>query len=237
MRSLTPHEIPRFVAELAQLGIGGTDGYEARLRSNATCREVLQDLTVEGLVAATLARSGLSVTMSDAPDLDASLDGAAFSVEVKHFRRRPEDDIDDARLRTTIPETGRLAGYGDIPKYAGQVRAVLRKKASTLPTERAAILATYSSSEFQVEHVEVLFARDDYDRDLIVGTVQPGPLNGILHLGEDPALDVDSAAAAVGKNVGYYELPHASPRLPSGVTSALHGIRRRATMAELLGEV
>ncbi|MGQ0614998.1 MAG: hypothetical protein ACT4PV_14790 [Planctomycetaceae bacterium] len=234
MRSLKPHEIPRFVVALARLGIAGGDRYEARLRSNAGCSEVLQDLAIEGLVAATLAPTGFSVTMSDRPDLEASHGGAGFGIEVKHFRRRPEDDVDDARLRSTIRDTGMLTSYGDPSKHIAQVLAVLRSKARTLPVSRPAIVATYSSSEYQIEHPEVLSARNAFETELAHGTAPTGPLNGILHLGSDLALDAASASAAVRKCVGYYELRHATPTLPEEVTSALRAVRRRWTLAELL---
>ncbi|HWQ69608.1 MAG TPA: hypothetical protein VN494_06610 [Patescibacteria group bacterium] len=69
-----------------------------------------RDLHSEALAAPMFAGSGFSVEMGDSPNLLLLRDGCILGAEVKHFRLKKQDEMDDARLRAA---DGSLVKYGD----------------------------------------------------------------------------------------------------------------------------
>jgi hypothetical protein len=98
------------IAELRQLGVHGVDQYEQRLLDNASNPEVEGDLLFEGRAALAFARHGFKVTLRESPDLQLELNGEVLFAEVKHFREKEQDLLDEKAMLETEDV---LVPYGD----------------------------------------------------------------------------------------------------------------------------
>jgi hypothetical protein len=92
--------IHHFIGELRRAGISGLGGYERRLRDNAGNEEVFKDLLYEGDAALMLSYHGVQVTLREKPDLRLALHHESAYAEVKHFREKRQDRIDELAMRS-----------------------------------------------------------------------------------------------------------------------------------------
>lgn len=181
---MTP--IPTLILDrLAAARVLGIEGFRAKLVPNAINAANYRDLVSEACAALTFAEAGFVVELRDSPDLRLDLHGQTLFAEVKHFRRKRQDDIDDQRLRNA---SGRVVRYGDtVPleamAAAEQVVAVARRKASQMPLDAANILVLESSSTNCVEECEIADAIGIIDEIVATDAEEPlRRLNGILFL-------------------------------------------------------
>jgi len=91
--------IDHYVDRLRTLGARNVDEYQSRLRSNAGNLANLNNFLSEAAAALMLRDYGAEVTMQDRPDLAAVLKDKRFYVEVKHFNRKGQDDLNDEAER------------------------------------------------------------------------------------------------------------------------------------------
>jgi len=84
---------------LTELGVRGLDAYCAKLVANAGNPDVLGDLRSEAVAAMMFSTAGFTVEMRDRPDLWLTGFGQSFAAEVKHFRYKCQDSIDDVALQ------------------------------------------------------------------------------------------------------------------------------------------
>jgi hypothetical protein len=101
---MTPDQIiGYYVGRLRTAGARNVSEYEARLRQNAPSVPSLNDFLSEAIAALMLLDYGAEVTMQDRPDLAVTLKGERFYAEVKHFKRKRQDDLNDERERNSPP--------------------------------------------------------------------------------------------------------------------------------------
>jgi hypothetical protein len=91
--------IDRLIALLREEGIEGLADYEQRLVNNAGDANVFCDLVHESSAALMFSRHGFKVTIREKPDLRVELDDELFYAEVKHFREKEKDRIDEKAMR------------------------------------------------------------------------------------------------------------------------------------------
>lgn len=91
--------VPHLIAQLKKEGIAGLEGYEQRLNASTPAMENFKDLLFEADAALMFFRHGFKVTMREKPDLRIELDGEIAYAEVKHFREKPQDRIDEKAMR------------------------------------------------------------------------------------------------------------------------------------------
>jgi hypothetical protein len=91
--------IPNLITELSKAGIKGLDEYEGRLRNNAGDRDVLGDLLFEANVSLMFSRHGFQVTIREKPDIMIEHNGEIAYAEVKHFREKVQDILDEKAMR------------------------------------------------------------------------------------------------------------------------------------------
>lgn len=168
---------------LIAAGVRGVDEFYSKLMSNVRT-EVYRDLLAEAAAATTLRGIGLDVEMRDRPDLALALAGELAYAEVKHFRRKAQDDIDDSRLTA---HGGQLVSYGDTTALEGkaaveQVLAVFRKKLAALQAGAANLLVVQSSSSNCVEDYEVSDAMAMIEDTVAAGDEDFRLLNGVVFL-------------------------------------------------------
>lgn len=145
----------------------------------------LEDFCLEGKAALMFARAGCSVTIkkrAEPPDLALKFNNEQFYAEVKHFRKKEQDRIDDAKMS----EPGDyLEPYGDTFPLEGkhawkQVYDVAEKKIGQYKEYAPNILIIESSST-SVEDIEIPTVIDTINQDVRSGKCQGlAKLNGIL---------------------------------------------------------
>jgi hypothetical protein len=92
-------QIHRFIAQLDEEGIEGLAGYERKLMANSGNVDVFADLQLEGRAALMFSRHGFSVAMRERPDLRIEFGHEVAYVEVKHFRDKGQDRIDEKAMQ------------------------------------------------------------------------------------------------------------------------------------------
>jgi hypothetical protein len=91
--------IYHLITQLKKEGINGLVGYEQRLTKNAADREVFKDLLFEAKAALMFSRHSFKVTIREKPDLCIEMDKEVAYVEVKHFREKEQDRIDEKAMQ------------------------------------------------------------------------------------------------------------------------------------------
>jgi len=90
--------IPHLITELRKEGVAGLPEYERRLRNNAGDTEVFKDLLFEADAALMFLHHGFEVTLREKPDLRIEWNGEVAYAEVKHFREKEQDRIDEQAM-------------------------------------------------------------------------------------------------------------------------------------------
>ncbi len=102
--------IDQLVTQLRGKGAIGVEQYEVKLKNNAKNIAVLDDLFFEGRAALLFLTNGFKVTLRDSPDVKIELDNEVVYAEVKHFREKERDRIDEKAMAKT---RGLLVPIGD----------------------------------------------------------------------------------------------------------------------------
>ncbi len=150
MRSTSIHgRISQFVEQLRTEGINGIEQYEQRLRDNANNFSVLDDLFCEGRAALMFSRNGFRVVLREKPDLRLELNEEVVYAEVKHFRRKEQDAIDEKAMRQA---SDLLVPIGDTTSTEGvhawkQIANVAICKANQYMNDAPNVLVIESSSD------------------------------------------------------------------------------------------
>jgi hypothetical protein len=117
------------LAKLKNLGVRGLEVYLDKLHQNCQNPSTLEDLLCEGRAALLFARHGWHVEMRDAPDLALELEGELLYAEVKHFRYKKQDDIDELSMLQAIGELVPIHDLSQEGKNAyAQIAEVARAK-------------------------------------------------------------------------------------------------------------
>ena len=159
--------------------------YRQRLMANAASTN-FEDFLLEGRAALMFREAGFGVTFREAPDLALEFDGEQLYAEVKHFRLKEQDLIDNAKMSEPGDE---LVPYGDTVQLEGkpageQVYNVVKSKISQYKQNAPNILVVESSSPNCVEETEIQTAVNMVN-DAVCSDKCPslGRLNGILFVG------------------------------------------------------
>ena len=152
----------------------------------------LEDFRLEGKAALMFARAGCSVTIrkrAEPPDLALKFNNEQFYAEVKHFRLKKQDEIDDAKMsdpNCCVDEFGPyLVRIGDTVPLEGksaweQVYCVAIKKTKQY-VERAPNILVIESSSSSIDDVIMGTAINTINEDVRSGKCQGlAKLNGIL---------------------------------------------------------
>jgi len=139
----------QYVSQLRADGVSGVQQYEQRLRDNAKNRSVLDDLWCEGRAALMFSRNGFQVTLREKPDLRLEFKKEVVYAEVKHFRRKKQDSIDEQAMSKP---SNLLVPIGDTTGTEGihvwkQIANVAVRKANQYVHGAPNILVIESSSE------------------------------------------------------------------------------------------
>lgn len=112
MRPGNMFDIDRICRVLEAKGAEAVAIYRDKLFANIRNAAVYQDFISEGIAALTSQRAGFRVRMWESPNLAVTLDSSMLYAEVKHFRWKEQDEIDERILGEAI-KVGCLVSYGD----------------------------------------------------------------------------------------------------------------------------
>ena len=178
------------LARLADAGVRGLEVYREKLRQNARSPMRLLDLSCEGQAALLFSRYRWQVMMRDAPDLALELDGETLYAEIKHFRRKKQDDLDEARMSQAVDELVRIHDVTETERknaYA-QIAEVARAKDYYQTIGGASlILVIVSSTECLELMVETGSAAREYEDACSAGSY-PRKLGAIMMI--NPSINV-----------------------------------------------
>jgi hypothetical protein len=211
--------IARCVAALRAAGATGVHQYKQRLTSNANKPEVLVDLLLEGRAALMFLRHGFNVAMQERPDLRMEFHGELVYVEVKHFREKDQDRLDEKAMRET---PGLLVPYGDTTELEGsdpwdQLADVAKHKLDQYVAGFPNILVVESSSS----SLELVLgtAVHNYDNEVLKSDdCRLRRLSGIM------VVQTDRTTTGDGRNVDFSPTRHAATPLSARMTDALFAI-------------
>jgi hypothetical protein len=216
MPSTTDQAISQCIGRLTAQGATGLDQYEQRLRDNANKPAVLSDLLFEGWAALMLLRNGFKVAMRERPDLQIELDKEIVYVEVKHFREKEQDRVDEKAMQEA---TDLLVRIGDLTESEGahaweQITNVAIRKASQYMSGAANILVVESSSD----SLELMLATavEAYDDE-----VRKSNDLRLRRLSAMMLINTRWTAVREPSNVEFCRTAHATVPLSKKLTSAL----------------
>ncbi len=190
--------IVKMCVDLEILGVQGVPEYKQRLIDNSEGTN-FEDFLLEGRAALMLRKAGFGVTLREAPDLALEFNGEQLYAEVKHFRLKEQDLIDN----TKMSEPGDiLVRYGDTVPMEGkpaweQVFNVAESKTSQYKENTPNILVIESSSDC-IDDLIIPAAINIVNEAVCSGRcLGLGRLNGIL-------LVSDSVNISQRRNVFFY---------------------------------
>lgn len=167
--------------DLEKAGVQGVPEYKQKLMDNSASAN-FKDFLLEGRAALMFRQAGFRVTLREAPDLALKFNSEQLYAEVKHFRLKEQDLIDNAKMS----EIGdRLVPYGDTVPLEGkpaweQVYNVTKSKISQYKENAPNILVIESSSDC-IDDVIIPTAVDMVSEAVCSGKCSGlGKLNGIL---------------------------------------------------------
>jgi len=143
-------DIDKYLVDLRAAGATGLDQCETRLRNNARNVEKLRNLFYEGLAALMFLRHCWRVMLRESPDLQIELGGQVAYAEVKHFRQKNQDKLNEQAM---LNARGGILALLDEPTATEgnsaweQIADVAIKKASQYVEGAANILVVESDSE------------------------------------------------------------------------------------------
>jgi len=190
----------------------------------------LEDFRLEGKAALMFAKVGCSVTIrerAEPPDLALKFNNEQFYAEVKHFRKKEQDRIDDAKMsdpNCCVDEFGPyLMPCGDTFPLEGkhaweQVYNVAKDKIAQYKEHAPNILVVESSSDC-IDDTTMGDAIDMINEDVRSGT-GPGfaKLNGIL------LITVDGYNISKWRNAFFYRTSNPAISLSRELSGLLDNI-------------
>jgi hypothetical protein len=217
---VTHDEIRRQQTLLERAGATNISIYIEKLCANCTNHDHFEDLLFEGRTALMLLMKGFSVDMRESPDLSVQLAGDQFYAEVKHFRLKEQDKLDEANMRAT---EDLLVPYGDTVPSEGeaawvQVVNVAKSKTKQYRENSPNILVIGSSSPHCIDDVIIPTAINIIAEEMCKGKcVELNRLNGILLISHE-------CNNSRKRNVYFFQTYTATISLPPVIIEALNSI-------------
>ncbi|TKJ42268.1 hypothetical protein CEE37_00900 [candidate division LCP-89 bacterium B3_LCP] len=170
--------------KLSELGAINVDSYIRKLEDNRNDNLQFDDLKCEDYAALLFLHHGFSVEMRDSPDLRLFLDNNEFYAEVKHFRFKDQDRIDQEKMEAI---KGMLTNIGETKKDPwDQIVDTAIEKVNQFIDGKPNILVIASSSPHCIDDSIVQTAINKVE-ELTTEQKYPGieKLNGVLFLSTD----------------------------------------------------
>jgi hypothetical protein len=214
--------IDHCISKLWLKGATGIDQYERRLKENAGNQEVLNDLLFEGRAALMFLNYDWLVVLRESPDLDLRLNGEILYAEVKHFREKEQDSLDEQAM---LAATDMLVPIGDLrvtetwQPWEQIVKVAVKKAKDDQYIEGAPNILVVESSSGSLD-LMVDSAVHAYDDEASKsGDLRLQRLNGIM------LINTTISFRPEPWNVEFCRTSHAAVPLSDPLIQALHCIR------------
>jgi len=214
------HFITNVCTDLEKAGVQGVPQYKQRLMANSAS-DNFEDFLLEGRAALMFRQAGFHVTLREAPDLALEFNSEQLYAEVKHFRLKEQDLIDNAKMSDPGDI---LVPYGDTSPLEGkpaweQVYNVAKSKISQYKLHAPNILVVESSSPNCIDDLVIPTAVDMVNEAVCSGKCSGlGRLNGILFV------SLDWYNISHRRKVFFYPTGKPDVSLTSGILSLLDRI-------------
>jgi|Deesub1362A_J573_1020465.scaffolds.fasta_scaffold07879_1 hypothetical protein len=222
--------IEKWRIRLEEASVKGVAEFIGRVKHNAKVPENVESFLCEARAALMFRENGFSVMMRDHPDLELGYGGVLFYAEVKQFRLKKQDVIDE----TSLIDAGRqalkdnlsvLVRYGDTQETKEkppwqQLVDVAQSKTNQYHEGSPNILVIFSSSPHCVEDADFYTAAYEIDDDIAAGKT-PGleKLSGLLFV-------TKAWTKVTGRRrVFFAPLHHSAIPLPQEIREALGAVR------------
>jgi len=185
---MTDNIISKYESKLQDAGAENVSEYIEKLGSNKNNTDVFEDLLFEGLAASMLLSNGFEVKMRDSPDLDIKINGSQFYAEVKHFRLKLQDNLDQEKMEAT---NAKLVTIGETKATEGdeaweQIAKVAEKKKGQYVENSPNILVIGSSSPYSIDDAIIPTAINIISEKICGGSCRDlDKLNGILLMSQE----------------------------------------------------
>jgi hypothetical protein len=208
------------ISRLRAAGATGVDEYSFKLKANENNEETFHDLLFEGKGALMFLDHRWHVELRDSPDLKLQIAGELLYAEVKHFRRKEQDQKDEDAMRAATDE---LVRYGDLGKAEGfeaweQVLMVARRKAGQY-VEGAPNILVIESSTISLELI-ASSAAHAIDEACGSGDLRLCRLSGLVVVDASGWMNVRTQ-----RDVEFCKTSHAAVPLSENLCRALEDIR------------
>lgn len=145
---------------LAEDSVESVEDFIKKLSNNASVQGNFDDLRAEGEAAHLLANNGFKVKMRESPDLQLQYADHGFFAEVKRFRRKEQDLIDERNMEDAGDELVRI---GDTTESEGslpwqQLISVIMNKLRNYHETGQYILIIVNDSDNCVWNMDVITA-------------------------------------------------------------------------------
>ena len=205
---------------LEEAHVQGIPEYIKKLQDNSNSPN-FQDFLLEGKAALMFSKTVISVTMRDSPDLALRFNNEQFYAEVKHFREKEQDRLDEAEMSKpgdylvpigdTVPLEGKCAWQ--------QVYDVAKEKIDKYKEYAPNILVIESSSAC-IEDTEI-----PTTIDMINENVRSGKCPGLAKLNGILLITVDWYNISQGRKVYFYLTSNPTVSLSRELSGLLDEIR------------
>lgn len=223
MKSRNLMSIDQICSVLSEKGAEEVASYRSKLTENSGNAEVYEDLVYEGVAAFNFLLAGFGVRMRESPDLQINLHNSLLFAEIKHFRWKMQDELDELNTRESMKK-GHLTTYGNtIPtenKAAwDQVVAVARKKTSQYKDSSPNVLVLASSSNYSIDDAIIPTAIHIINETCGTQTdIALRKLNGVLLFSSD-------FSGKQNRNTWFFETDNAFNGLDENIRTRLNEIR------------
>lgn len=221
-------QIDRLMNLLAEEGVDGLAGYERRLSSNAGSVDVFADLVFESSAALMFSRHGFRVTIREKPDLRVELGNEVVYAEVKHFREKEQDLVDEKAMGESedLVLVGNTASSEDVAAWQ-QIANVAASKAHQYIANAPNLLVVATDSNC-ISGVILSTAVTIYNEKVYQSSdLCLRRLNGIMLMDQWvwPGDGLDQLMGTGNRSVIFCPTAHTAVPLSAKLISALEGIR------------
>jgi len=215
--------IDQIYGVLSDLGAEEVALYRQKLNDNSKIAENYEDLIYEGIAAFNFLLAGFSVKMRESPDLELKLNSFNLFAEVKHFRYKTQDKLDEHNTREVL-KNGYLSIYGNTLPTENknswdEVFEVARNKVSQYKNSVPNILVLASSSGYCIDDAIIptaIHKINEVSRTSM--DIALRKLNGVLLLS-------NSYSGKQKRNAWFFETENAFIALDETIRDRLNDIR------------
>ncbi|MFA5065824.1 MAG: hypothetical protein WC566_10220 [Dehalococcoidia bacterium] len=222
------------LAQLRSKGAIDVEVYEQKLNNNANDENNLKNHMAEGRAALLFLNNGFTVKMRESPDLEIAFNGETVYVEVKRFRPKEQDILDEKAMEEQARKYRNSGNEEDNILVAIGDTAVTEGKPVWA---QMADVAQSKVGQYREDAPNILIIESDSDSTEATLTSAAHEVEDRIHEGQDARLHKLNAMILI--NCGLYTVGRDGPYnvefclLATGMTQMSHEIGQRVATIKL----